>query len=432
MNSMKKKAYIYYKEHGFCKTLRRACAVAGDMLGRRAKEWAESCALRTSWLKRRAGKAPDKAVSEEAFLSRCADILVGKEKFERAEEILPAATMLCGIFRRAPALARTQCLNDSLEWVEKIGNMIVQGVNPDRAVSQDRSEIRKRLETTLYFKNIRHLELGTYKAFPDDRVLALKKERGIGEFIRLDIDPTYNPDVVADCTKLPFTDESIDSISSNSLFEHVADPHEIITESFRVLSPGGVMQVTMPFHFVQHFCPKDYVRLTPQWFEDTCKRAGFEEVYTHVNDFGGLYYTMHQASKAATIDPAVPDELYRVAHILHRNVIALLALSTVFDRYFIGGARQFYVSVYCVAFKDGQLRPREPVSTDKPTVIRLLPYLACPECLQSLCIDEQGNLKTKDGTHGYAIRKGIPFLLPTWRTGTCQTRDWGAQHNVES
>ena len=63
-----------------------------------------------------------------------------------------------------------------------------------------------------------------------------------GDIIRLDMNPAFPVDVAASVTALPFRDNSIDSISSNSLFEHVPHPHDILREAFRVLRAGGALR----------------------------------------------------------------------------------------------------------------------------------------------------------------------------------------------
>jgi ubiquinone/menaquinone biosynthesis C-methylase UbiE len=52
------------------------------------------------------------------------------------------------------------------------------------------------------------------------------------------VNPTFPVDVAASVTALPFRDNSIDCMSSNSLFEHVPCPHDILREAFRVLRAG--------------------------------------------------------------------------------------------------------------------------------------------------------------------------------------------------
>ena len=58
-----------------------------------------------------------------------------------------------------------------------------------------------------------HLELGTFTTFPDERVSELVAGDGLSEFIRLDFDRHYGPDVVADVTQLPFAQRDASTAS---------------------------------------------------------------------------------------------------------------------------------------------------------------------------------------------------------------------------
>ena len=51
-----------------------------------------------------------------------------------------------------------------------------------------------------------------------------------------------------DVTKLSFSDNSLDLIVSNDVFEHVPDPALAFKECLRVLKPGGKLLATIPFH----------------------------------------------------------------------------------------------------------------------------------------------------------------------------------------
>lgn len=53
--------------------------------------------------------------------------------------------------------------------------------------------------------------------------------------------------IVADATRLPFRDESVQSISAVSSLEHIPDDASVGREIGRVLAPGGVVALTLPF-----------------------------------------------------------------------------------------------------------------------------------------------------------------------------------------
>ena len=48
---------------------------------------------------------------------------------------------------------------------------------------------------------------------------------------------------------LPFSDNSFDLVYSTNVIEHVTDPKKVISESIRVLKPGGYLQFVIPNYF---------------------------------------------------------------------------------------------------------------------------------------------------------------------------------------
>lgn len=46
--------------------------------------------------------------------------------------------------------------------------------------------------------------------------------------------------------KLPYKNEIFDVVYSKSVIEHMLDPLSFVTESFRVLKPGGILLILTP------------------------------------------------------------------------------------------------------------------------------------------------------------------------------------------
>jgi len=100
-----------------------------------------------------------------------------------------------------------------------------------------------------------------------------------------------NLDVVCDITaRIPFEDQSFDTVYCCSVLEHTEQPALALAEMFRVLRPGGCAVVSVPFVFYVHGAPHDYFRFTRHGVELLAHRAGFEivEVVSH----GGLFHTV--------------------------------------------------------------------------------------------------------------------------------------------
>jgi SAM-dependent methyltransferase len=87
-------------------------------------------------------------------------------------------------------------------------------------------------------------------------------ERLGAEFTNVDIFPFPQVDIVATATELPFRDNSIEALVSESLLEHVADAGEVAREITRVIKPGGYIYISAPFIHPYHASPDDFNRWT--------------------------------------------------------------------------------------------------------------------------------------------------------------------------
>ena len=90
---------------------------------------------------------------------------------------------------------------------------------------------------------------------------------------------TLNPD-----GSLPAADESFDAVLSTQVLEHAADPGLYLSESFRVLRPGGQLLLSTHGVFVYHPDPVDYWRWTCAGLRRQVTEAGFE-----VTRFEGVF-----------------------------------------------------------------------------------------------------------------------------------------------
>jgi len=71
-----------------------------------------------------------------------------------------------------------------------------------------------------------------------------------------------NVDKYYDGLNIPYSDNSFDMVFSTQVFEHVEELDELMLEVRRVLKPGGLLLVTMPFVWPEHEMPFDYRRYT--------------------------------------------------------------------------------------------------------------------------------------------------------------------------
>ena len=72
--------------------------------------------------------------------------------------------------------------------------------------------------------------------------------------------------VRADMTDLPLPDRSFDAVVAGEVIEHIEDDRGALSESVRVLRPGGVLALSVPAH--------------PEWFGSSDRWAGHVRRYT--------------------------------------------------------------------------------------------------------------------------------------------------------
>ena len=80
---------------------------------------------------------------------------------------------------------------------------------------------------------------------------------------------------------LPFDDNSFDTVICFNTLEHIYDAPAVLAELHRVVKPGGLVHVTVPFMFRIHGHPDDYFRATPSWWRETFSRIGFAALEFH-------------------------------------------------------------------------------------------------------------------------------------------------------
>ena len=327
-----------------------------------------------------------------------------------ADEIGPMCEMVTTFLGQMMAgissTEATHLLYRMINRIDFLGDNLLQSVNPEqRTAFQDHIG-----QVFARFANGRsvHLELGVWTAWPEERVEQHVGPDKLGDIIRLDMDPTFPVDVAASVTALPFQDNSIDCISSNSLFEHVPYPHDILREAFRVLRAGGALRTTVPFHFVEHGCPKDYLRFTGQFFEDVCADIGFTDIKTDTRSTSGMFYTIHQLSKAALVNTDAPDA--GPARRAHVAIMSILGVCQALDSSFVGGGASHWHSTDMIAVKPGNyVAPDYAPDRSKHFLDRHDHILACPLTGDPL-IRQGKTLVTRRGA-SYKIVNGVPNMV---------------------
>jgi len=114
--------------------------------------------------------------------------------------------------------------------------------------------------------------LKTHKAFFSDNVK---------RYIGLDYSPTSGylgnkADIYGDIKRLPFMDNSFDTILCSEVLEHIDRTDVAMGEFHRVLKIAGIIIITAPFMYPVHSCGADFMRFTRQGLVSILERNNFK------------------------------------------------------------------------------------------------------------------------------------------------------------
>lgn len=132
------------------------------------------------------------------------------------------------------------------------------------------------LKYSVYFRGVMY-DLGSgdapYKDFFNEYV---------DQYITVDWSDSQhnvNPSIIANLNELlPIDSETADTVVSISVLEHLSEPGIMLGEAFRILKPGGMIFIQIPWQWWIHEAPYDYFRYTPYGIKYLLEKAGFENV----------------------------------------------------------------------------------------------------------------------------------------------------------
>lgn len=127
-----------------------------------------------------------------------------------------------------------------------------------------------------------------------------KKFFKFDKYIKLDIGPNSGADILGSVENIPLESNSVDSIISTQVLEHVKNPPKAIKEFYRVLKSGGYCLVTVPQMNELHEEPNDYFRFTKYGLEEIFSNAGFKIVL--IDQRGGFWTANSQMKIRYVID----------------------------------------------------------------------------------------------------------------------------------
>lgn len=85
-------------------------------------------------------------------------------------------------------------------------------------------------------------------------------------------------DIVWDGLRIPLPANSVDCAIATEFFEHCSSPDIVLAEISRVLKPGGMLMLTVPFLYPLHEVPNDFHRYTPFTLDAKLTGAGFADI----------------------------------------------------------------------------------------------------------------------------------------------------------
>lgn len=98
----------------------------------------------------------------------------------------------------------------------------------------------------------------------------------VSEAVGLDVEPQPGVTVVAALERIPFPDESFDTVLCTDALEHVEDAERAVAELHRVTRRGGHVLVSVPFLYPVHEAPRDMRRFTHHGLRSLLTRHGFQ------------------------------------------------------------------------------------------------------------------------------------------------------------
>jgi SAM-dependent methyltransferase len=101
------------------------------------------------------------------------------------------------------------------------------------------------------------------------------------EYVGLEIDTPENrankqADFFYNGNSFPFADQDFNGAVCNQVLEHVFTPDLFLGEIHRVLKPGGLLLLTIPFVWDEHEQPWDYARYSSFGLKSLLSKNGFE------------------------------------------------------------------------------------------------------------------------------------------------------------
>jgi ubiquinone/menaquinone biosynthesis C-methylase UbiE len=120
-------------------------------------------------------------------------------------------------------------------------------------------------------------------------------------YLRLDIDPSRQPDICCDVHELKWESDFFDTVLAIEILEHLYDPQRAVDQIRRVLKPGGVCILSTRFFFRYHPDPQDYYRFTWDSLSYLFRDFHDVEVHHHGNRAQVLWETINAGGRTRVL-----------------------------------------------------------------------------------------------------------------------------------
>lgn len=134
-------------------------------------------------------------------------------------------------------------------------------------------------------------------------------------YLRIDIEPAYHPDVVADVQNLPFNDKVFDFVLCDNVVEHVEKPNNALKELKRV--------------------SKEILIIVPKWYHHTAWYMG-------IGGIGGMHRFIYFRKSFVKI----PFPL-RILHLYWATWSSYHGLGKFLQKIFRGNNKIFFETIKC-------------------------------------------------------------------------------------
>lgn len=207
----------------------------------------------------------------------------------------------------------------------------------------ERTLIQKQLESVSHYLSGNVLDIGGGE----------KKRYGnlfsVTSFTTLDIYPGPGIDIVASADNIPLPSESIDSVLSTQVLEHVKFPERCVQEMHRILKKGGHAVVTVPQWNELHDEPSDFWRYTRYGLFELFERNGFRVIEYHQR--GGFFSNAAQMTIRYFIDQFQLYNRAFLGKIMSRLFWLFGSLAILLDSFDTSKANRKHAIGWCFVFQ---------------------------------------------------------------------------------